>query len=380
MKNILITSVILIGSLFSQGPLDVLRPFWGFEHSQILSNSIGGATVASGYITPGLTSNPANLAAIQFGYIQLNYSDSEFSSNTSNMTNTGFNGIDFVQPVPVYKGRLVFSAGGHKKIDFMSASNNDSEKGKLSSYHLATAVEFSKNLYLGADLRFLRGENEMIEDETNMIYYYKPRYSGANLTFGLLHILSKNLQYGISIDMPTSLSVEEQYTELDHVDSDLSFSQVYNYDVKKPITFHAGAALLFKSINFFYEVEQTDWRNLEFLSDDYALQDILDINDEIKDEFIRTISHHFGAAMRLPIIPVHLFAGYQYLPVPFSPSSNQMYFNDIRESYSFGVSVAIKKNITLQGSYDSYSWEFGESPESFDKISVGISLHDISGF
>ena len=80
--------------------------------------------------------------------------------------------------------------------------------------------------------------------------------------------------------------------------------------------------------------------------------------------------------MRLPLVPVYLFAGYQYMPVPFS----DQYDNDIRESYSIGVSIAIKKNITLQGSYDSYSWGFEGLPESFDKISVGISLHDISGF
>ena len=52
----------------------------GYEYSQVLSNSIGNATVASGYITPGLTSNPANLAAIQFGYFQLNFSNSQYNS------------------------------------------------------------------------------------------------------------------------------------------------------------------------------------------------------------------------------------------------------------------------------------------------------------
>ena len=134
---ILILNIILIGSLFSQNEYDVLRPFWGFDHSQILSNSIGGATVASGYITPGLSSNPANLAATQFGYVQVNFSNSEFSSLTSDMSHTGFNGFDYVQPVPVYRGRLVFSVGGHKQIDYMSASQNasydSSEKGKLSS-------------------------------------------------------------------------------------------------------------------------------------------------------------------------------------------------------------------------------------------------------
>jgi hypothetical protein len=130
MKKVLIISIVLIGSLFSQNEYDVLRPFWGFDHSQILSNSIGGATVASGYITPGLSSNPANLAATQFGYIQVNFSNSEFSSLTSDMSHTGFNGFDYVQPVPVYRGRLVFSVGGHKRTDYMSASQNSSYECK----------------------------------------------------------------------------------------------------------------------------------------------------------------------------------------------------------------------------------------------------------
>ena len=74
---------IIISGLWSQNSYDVLRPFWGFNHSQILSNSIGGATVASGYITPGLTSNPANWAAVPFAYLQMNLSNAEFQNNSS---------------------------------------------------------------------------------------------------------------------------------------------------------------------------------------------------------------------------------------------------------------------------------------------------------
>ena len=384
MKNIILSLAIIVSSLFSQNAYDVLRPFWGFEHSQILSNSIGGATVASGYITPGLSSNPANLAATQFGYMQINFSNSEFSSISSNISNTGFNGFDYVQPVPVHRGRLVFSIGGHKQIDYMSASENSSydfsEKGKLSSYHIAGAVEFAKNLYLGADFKLLSGGDEMTMSNNDQTYYFKPRYSGSSFTVGLLHVLSKNLQYGVSIDMPTSLNVEELYTESDHVNGDLSFSETYNYNVKKPLTFHGGAAILLKSVNFFYELEYTDWRSLEFSSDDIYEADLelpasVVINNEIRETFSSTTSHHFGFAMRVPVLPVHLFAGYQILPVPFS---NQ-YDNNLRESFSFGCSIAIKKNVTLQASYDNYMWNYDGSPENFDKVSIGVSLHEIPG-
>ena len=85
--------------------------------------------------------------------------------------------------------------------------------------------------------------------------------------------------------------------------------------------------------------------------------------------------HHVGGAMRLPILPIHLFAGYQYLPTPFKNE----YDNDVRESYSLGFSIALKKNFTLQGSYDTSSWSFKGLPESYNKFSMGISLHDIPG-
>ena len=112
-------SLIIISGIYSQNSYDAIRPFWGFNYSQIVSNGIGGATAASGYITPGLTSNPANLAATPFAYFQTNLSNVEFNNSSSNISKTGFNGIDFVQPIPVYRGSLVISAGAHKSSDYI---------------------------------------------------------------------------------------------------------------------------------------------------------------------------------------------------------------------------------------------------------------------
>ena len=88
--RIIIFYFFIISGLYAQNSYDVLRPFWGFNHSQILSNSIGDATVASGYITPGLTSNPANLAAVPFTYLQMNLSNTEFQNNSSSISKCVF--------------------------------------------------------------------------------------------------------------------------------------------------------------------------------------------------------------------------------------------------------------------------------------------------
>ena len=394
MKKIALT--IIISAVYAQNSYDVLRPFWGFNHSQILSNSIGGATVASGYITPGLTSNPANLGTIPFAYLQINLSNTEFRNNSSDISNTGFNGIDFVQPIPVYRGSFVVSAGAHKVKDYMlsyKSSYSDgegneydldySEKGRLSSYHVGAAVEFSKGLYIGADLKFLTGDDEMmIHYDKDSTDYYSPSYTGLSLTLGILHSISRNFQYGISIDMPTSLHVKEPFTYSNHLNLDNSYSGLSEYQVKKPITVHLGAAFLTKIFNIFYEAEHTDWQSLEFSSDEIYEEDLelptsVLINEEIRKNFHQTLSHHIGTAMRVPLIPLHIFAGYQYTPFP---EVDGHYGDDIRETYSMGFSLAVKKNVSIQGSFDTHSWEFEGLDESFDKISLGVSIHDISGF
>ena len=63
MNKINIFLVCLVGFCSSQNVYDVLRPYFGFNSSQILINSIGGATVAAGYVIPGATSNPASSMA-----------------------------------------------------------------------------------------------------------------------------------------------------------------------------------------------------------------------------------------------------------------------------------------------------------------------------
>ena len=57
---------------------------------------------------------------------------------------------------------------------------------------------------------------------------------------------------------------------------------------------HAGTSVILNNINLFYEMKFTDWDNLEFSSNNYYYGDVIDINDEIKDTFKSTTSHHLG--------------------------------------------------------------------------------------
>jgi len=85
-----------VGFCYSQNVYDVLRPHFGFNSSQILVNSIGGATVAVGHVIPGGTSNPANMATHRFRQIQGNFSSSEFKSGNEKNSKSNFNGFHFI--------------------------------------------------------------------------------------------------------------------------------------------------------------------------------------------------------------------------------------------------------------------------------------------
>ena len=69
------------------------------------------------------------------------------------------------------------------------------------------------------------------------------------LDFYIYYLKTFNMDY--HVDMPTSLSVKEDYLETNYPSDGNTFSQVYNYEAMKPITVHFGAALLLKSVNFF---------------------------------------------------------------------------------------------------------------------------------
>ena len=365
---------------YSQNVYDVLRPYFGFNSSQILINSIGGATVAAGHAIPGATSNPANLAMHKFRQVQGNFSSSQFISGTENNSLTNFNGFHFIYPVPVYQGSMVIGGGVNREIDYMSASTSGihiySELGGLNTWSIGAALEYSKNLFIGGNIDYYRGKDEMIEFAGDSTFYFHPFYKGLGLTFGLLHSITPKLQYGMSLQLPTSLAVEDKFTYSNQLQTNESYSDTWHYRTKRPLVFHMGTGYFEKYYTIFYEAEWTDWRNLQFSSDeifedDFELPASVMINQEIRNNLHPTLSHHLGIALHLPILPIHIYAGYQYLPVPFL----NVYTSDLRQSYSTGFSFMVQQNFSIQGSYVKYFWEYGDEPELYDKISMGIAMH-----
>jgi hypothetical protein len=384
MKNIKVILLLMISVIYSQSAYDVLRPFYGFDDSQTLTSSIGNATVASGNSIPGYTSNPANIGLYRFGLLQTNFVQNNFVSGNSEISNDNIGTLNWIHPFIVYKGSFAIGVSSNKERDYLSYAIENSEDrddntteyvegGQIKSKSFLFSIEFAQNVFLGAEIKRYTGENELRQTETisDSTFYFNPDYAGWGLVFGFLQRVNENINIGMSVELPTSLSVNDTYAEWDNNNVSGEYSDVWKYNVKRPMVFHAGTSIILNNLNLFYEIKFTDWDNLEFSSNNYYYGDIIDINNEVRDTFKSTTSHHLGMSYGFNKIPFNLYCGYQHLPVPY----NDVYKSDIRNSYSLGMSYLLSNTVSFQSNYKLYKWTYGNQDETYSQLSFGISIH-----
>ena len=374
-KSVLICILILPTISFSQFSSDFLRPFFGYYDSQSLTNAICGATVASGHVIPGKTSNPANLGLHRFNHLQTGSLHGSFKGSDADRSHTNFGGIYAILPIKVYQGSLVFGLGVHKVVDFTDALIDTvqefSEKGGIYAYGFGASVEVIKDLFIGGEFQYLNGEDNLLITEVDSSFQLNPGFSGFNMSFGFVQRLTANAQFGASVQFPTYIWVDEKITEWPSDSTHKSLQENYNYRLRRPFVFHFGFALLFRYLNIFYEAEWSDWRDLNFSSDEYYAGDIAEINREIEAELRSTLTIHTGIALHPPWLPAHIYVGYQYLPVP----NCGVYTSNKRESLSFGSSFMLNQQFSIHGSYAHYYWKYSGVKERYGMLVFGISLH-----
>ncbi len=379
--------ILLIGMLltlplmtFGQQRADFIRPFFGFYGSQSIGTAIGNATVAAGQLIPGATSNPANIGLSRFGHVQINFQNNSFSGPSVSHSSTVPGGIYAIVPVAVYQGGLAFSFGIQKEIDFSNGfltNNGDAnEGGGIYATEAGISYEAVKDFYLGGSLRLLRGSNQLSTEGSDSSSLLNPEYKGYYFTFGFLNRTSPNLNIGAAVDLPAAVDVDDKLTEWTVDRPDDAMSQTWNYTLKRPMVFRVGASLLYPLWSGFYELEWSDWSGLEFESSQYHKADVAIINNEITRDFKSGVTHHVGAAAHLPWAPVHLYAGYQYLPAPYGDA----YKDDRRQSVSGGASYLLNQQFSLHSSLTNYFWSYKNGAGNFDKesnqmIVFGASLH-----
>ena len=356
---------------------DFIGPFFGYYGSQSLATAVGMATVASGQTIPGRSSNPANLGFHRFGSVQMNFTSANFESGVAARTESGIGSIYAVLPARVFQGSLVYSVGILRDNDFTEAHDINSvlreQSGGIYSTELAVAVEFVQNMMVGIQVNYLQGGREHTLDSTDTSYssLLKPKYKGISTTIGFVQRASPFYQLGASVQLPSLVWVNEKYTIWDDQSIGDYNSESHKYELHRPLSFHLGGAFFYQSISAFYEMEWTDWGNLEFSSDEYYTSDIVDINSELSAELTSTMAHKFGLAYHPPILPTHFYLGFQRLPVPFKGE----YDNDVRHVFSGGMSHLLNQQFSLHGSFSNYFWNYAGVSESYFQSVFGVSLH-----
>jgi len=364
-------------ALQAQNRDDFLGPFFGYYGSQSLATAVGMATVASGQTIPGRSSNPANLGFHRFGSVQMNFTSANFESGLASRSESGIGSLYAVLPARVFQGSLVYSVGILRDNDFTEAHEVNSvlreQSGGLYSTELAVAVEFVRNMMVGIQVNYLQGGREHTLDSTGTTYssLLKPKYKGISTTIGFVQRASPYYQIGASVQLPSLVWVNEKYNEWKGSSSSDIESKSHKYELHRPLSFHLGGAFFYQEISAFYEMEWTDWGNLEFTSDEYFTSDIVDINRELSSELTSTMAHKLGLAYHPSILPTHFYLGFQRLPVPFKGE----YDNDVRHVFSGGISHLLNQQFSLHGSFSNYFWEYSGVSESYFQSVFGVSLH-----
>ena len=244
MKNrIIFITILLWGvNLFSQNYLDVIRPFRGMRG---ISGSESGVVPASMGSNNALLGNPALLSYSERAFFSADLSyDQVAGKSVFNSTvwenlqdqELRFNSLTYIKPVQVYRGAWVWGVNLQRVNSFSGISQFDDlepdgdfnyrylyqESGDLYALTAGTSIMVTMNTSLGYAVSYLTGKNSFskLYEETDPqgIYIFNrfidslqfsPSYRGFGARVGLLSEVSENLNLGISIELPSRISVDE---------------------------------------------------------------------------------------------------------------------------------------------------------------------------
>ncbi|BFN36330.1 hypothetical protein [Fidelibacter multiformis] len=350
---------------------DALRPFNGFSGHLPQSTAIGGAGVAAGQVMPELSLNPANIAMTKFRILRGTYGSGEFTSGSETLPQSRISHVSYTHAIPVFRGHLSWSTGITQDLEYAMKYEIPSYSQRIegSSYtlHLAGATEFAKDLYIGADFQIPMGDFKLTAKyfDQNTQLLVEPSFVGVSGKIGLIHTLTPYLNIGLAAQLPKTLWVTEDNTEI-FGDSLVVEYEPFDYTLTRPMEFQAGAALLLKWFDIFYQADLIQWSGLKWDSEDDELFD-QKINEGIEEKFNRTLTHRAGVSIHPPFLPMNLYGGYQFRPNPRKGE-------DPVHVRSAGFSWLFRQSVNISTSWQSWTWTYEGQDESWDQLLIGMEF------
>jgi long-chain fatty acid transport protein len=351
---------------------------------------MGGAQIAAGMDGTALVYNPALLARIRRieiltgmshdrlsndgnSYPAWSVPDKAFDGKSKSFTR--LNALDVSVPVPTYRGSAVVGFGVNRVMSFDhvfqfghdwhmldysgTERGSELETGGLYLYSAGGAIDLSPRLSVGGALNLYHGRDNYTWDYylheqgtlSNQIeseeysQYIESRYTGVSARVGMSANFNHNLLVGVTVESPISFAIDGEFSE-----DGWSYPDEFEYELRHPFSFGAGAALSIDRLLLALDLNYTDWRQMEYT--EYAN---MAVANRLFDLYYReTVKLNIGAEYMLPRIGAKLRAGYVYDPIPYA---DFLVKND-RDFITIGAGFLIDKMMTLDIAFITGSYEY----------------------
>lgn len=287
--------------------------------------------------------------------------------------------VDAGDPVPFLPA---VSAGTVAQDGFVE------EKGRMSELNFAGSVEVAPNVMVGASLNLPFGSYEYFRSHSEDDFQndndgqngttdfngltfeesFSSQMIGVNLRGGLSAKVAPGARVGLTVETPTYLTVDEEYTTLLDVSFDngdrfvygdaineTAGSGTFEYSVTSPWKVGIGGQVSTAGITLMGDVEWVDWSQLELDASEYSFADE---NLEIQRALEAVLNVRLGAEYVVNQLSVR--AGWAHYPDPRDPDSPLAADNLVdrgRQFVSAGLGYAFSEQVSASLSWTRSMWE-----------------------
>ncbi len=397
---------IITASAFLQGQtdLDAVRPFTGLGGPGSRAGGLGLAFTGIADDATALYYNPAGLAHLTRGEINLGLTylsiatdvSAQGASSTATITATRLGNLGFAFPISDVK--LTLALGYHQVRTFKRQQDRTfekifddtlftvrehlSEEGGLGAFSLGFGYQISPQLALGSAVDIISGNNDYTENDTFTtqsginyvdIFNIKSTYIGIGFTLGILMAPIPQWRIGMLLRSPQWIKVND---ELDEMYSEII--EVRDYSTRCSYSYRFGSSLSFGPITFIGDLFWFDYSQIRFKSEIYDTTlvpgsnihiDIL-VNDSLRTQYASALGYATGAELLLPGINAKLRGGYRSDP----PINRNSLAKETRHTFALGLGVVPVPQIRIDTTYSITTWQRDLSSGVSEETSASMAM------
>ncbi|MFH0735762.1 MAG: outer membrane protein transport protein [bacterium] len=293
---------------------------------------------------------------------------------------------------PVYENNGDYAYDETKINGKLNQYSDIIQTGSINQYTFSGSLEAARNLFVGISLNVLGGTfkqtKNYFEDDTKDIYgsdfQTNPNdnttknfttfnlqdeiswdISGYNLKLGLLYLTDTNLRFGMTIKIPTTYTIKEDY----YYDAYALFgthehlipnpgSSAIEYEITTPLEFSFGTVYTFnKNLILSGQFTFIDYSQAEFTSGLEKSRDKININ--IQNSLATVFNYNLGAEYNFVPSNIRVRVGYMCNPSAYRTDDGSEYS---KKYFTCGLGYLLEQAIAIDLAYVHGWWsDYGDS-------------------